>query len=159
MKVWPIAFYPPVLLLRSLQSFWIFMLCGVFFFPLEASRTFFLLCCLTRHKDVSLIWVFFQLSCWAFVGLSNVKTHVLYFYKFFLYSFTDDSFFLCSLFLVLLLFKHYNSWDGMGWSEISVASLHTSLNSPLFSMIPGFQLFLVPIPLLFSPETTTLSSL
>lgn len=91
--------------------------------------------------------------------LSNVKTHVHYFYKFFLYSFTDDSFFLCSLFLVLLLFKHYNSWDGMGWSESSVSSLHTSLNSPFFSMIPGFQLFLVPIPLLFSPETTTLSSL
>lgn len=87
--------------------------------------------------------------------LSNVKTHVHYFYKFFLYSFTDDSFFLCSLFLVLLLFKHCNSWDGMGWSESSVSSLHTSLNSPFFSMIPGFQLFLVPIPLLFSPETTT----
>lgn len=92
------------------------LLWSVFFPPLEAARIFFLLSCLTRHKDVSLIWVFFQLSCWAFVGFPMWK----------LMSIISTNF-SCILSLVIPFFSVLSSWCcccsniatlGMGWGEV-----------------------------------------
>lgn len=61
-------------------------------------------------QNVSFMIFFFHLLCWPLLGPISMKTHVLYFHKFFLHSCIDDSFLLCSLFLKLPLFKSQNSW-------------------------------------------------